>query len=147
MPKLSQARGKILLFRRFWSKYRPLGIDMSGWKNNQTFQIKNNENFLSSSNKILFKENNLLPVLKSNDTSNQILAGSNKDNMNPSSETDVSTLPVKNLLSNSRNHDSGILKFFKYLQKKHADNKVYNFVIRVFFNLFPNLLFLIPLQF
>lgn len=44
-PSLGQVRGKIVLFRRFFSPYRPLGIDMSGWRFNQTFRIKNHDNF------------------------------------------------------------------------------------------------------
>ena len=45
MPSLKEARGKIVLLRRFFAHYTPMGLDMKGWKNNMTFQIKNNFDF------------------------------------------------------------------------------------------------------
>ena len=40
IPTLNQARGKIILLRRFRST-KPLGIDASNWPDNQTFETKN----------------------------------------------------------------------------------------------------------
>ncbi len=40
IPTLNQARGKIILLRRFPST-KPLGIDASNWPDNQTFATKN----------------------------------------------------------------------------------------------------------
>jgi 1-phosphatidylinositol phosphodiesterase len=40
MPVLGQARGRIVLLRRFYSRKTPLGIDMSGWSN-ATFNMHN----------------------------------------------------------------------------------------------------------
>ena len=40
IPTLNQARGKIVLLRRF-SSAKPLGIDASNWPDNQTFETKN----------------------------------------------------------------------------------------------------------
>ena len=37
IPTLDQARGKIVLFRRFAAEAQPLGIDASRWPNNTTF--------------------------------------------------------------------------------------------------------------
>lgn len=45
LPSLGQARGRIVLLRRFFSPRSPLGIDMSGWRHNSTFLVKNHENF------------------------------------------------------------------------------------------------------
>lgn len=44
-PKLAECRGKLVLLRRFFSRKKPLGIDMSGWKFNQTNEIKNHIDF------------------------------------------------------------------------------------------------------
>ena len=40
VPTLNQARGKIVLLRRF-SSTKPMGIDASNWPDNQTFETKN----------------------------------------------------------------------------------------------------------
>ena len=40
IPTLNQARGKIVLLRRF-SSIKPMGIDASNWPDNQTFENKN----------------------------------------------------------------------------------------------------------
>lgn len=45
VPTLKEARGKIVLLRRFASQYLPLGIDMSGWRNSKTFHMKNHSDF------------------------------------------------------------------------------------------------------
>lgn len=44
-PKLKECRGKIVLLRRFKSAHRPFGIDMSGWRDNQSFCMHNHSNF------------------------------------------------------------------------------------------------------
>ncbi|RNA38567.1 phosphatidylinositol diacylglycerol-lyase [Brachionus plicatilis] len=44
-PSLAECRGKLVLLRRFSSKKKPLGIDMSGWRFNQTNEIKNHAEF------------------------------------------------------------------------------------------------------
>lgn len=41
IPKLGEARGKIVLLRRFSSEETPMGIDASGWEDNTTFTIEN----------------------------------------------------------------------------------------------------------
>lgn len=41
IPKLGEARGKIVLLRRFSSEEIPMGIDASKWEDNTTFTIKN----------------------------------------------------------------------------------------------------------
>jgi hypothetical protein len=45
MPSLGDVRGRIVLLRRFFTAHTPLGIDLSGWRHNSTFFIKNHENF------------------------------------------------------------------------------------------------------
>jgi 1-phosphatidylinositol phosphodiesterase len=45
LPRLGEVRGKMVLLRRFWSSCAPLGIDMSGWKDSQTFHIQNHPKF------------------------------------------------------------------------------------------------------
>ena len=45
MPKLAEARGKMVLLRRFYSPVLPLGIDMSGWRDSQTFELANHVHF------------------------------------------------------------------------------------------------------
>ncbi len=45
IPILKHVRGKIVLLRRFYTSFLPLGIDLSGWRHNNTFQIKNHELF------------------------------------------------------------------------------------------------------
>lgn len=44
-PSLAECRGKLVLLRRFFTGKKPLGIDMSGWKFNQTNEIKNHAEF------------------------------------------------------------------------------------------------------
>jgi 1-phosphatidylinositol phosphodiesterase len=41
IPTLDEARGKIVLFRRFDPDFRPFGLDLSGstWKNDATFSV------------------------------------------------------------------------------------------------------------
>ncbi|CAF0811425.1 unnamed protein product [Brachionus calyciflorus] len=44
-PTLGECRGKLVLLRRFYTAKRPLGIDMSGWRFNQTTEVKNHPDF------------------------------------------------------------------------------------------------------
>ena len=41
LPTLGEVRGKLVLLRRFYSSITPLGTDMSGWRDSQTFHIQN----------------------------------------------------------------------------------------------------------
>ena len=41
IPTMQQARGKIVLLRRFFSMCLPLGIDMFAWEESQTFLMQN----------------------------------------------------------------------------------------------------------
>ena len=45
IPLMQEARGKIVLLRRFFSRRLPLGIDMSAWRNASTFQVQNHPDF------------------------------------------------------------------------------------------------------
>jgi 1-phosphatidylinositol phosphodiesterase len=45
IPRLGDARGKIVLLRRFFSTRLPLGIDMSAWRDSQTFHVQNHPEF------------------------------------------------------------------------------------------------------
>lgn len=45
LPCLRDARGKIVLLRRFHSNVVPLGIDMSAWRDSATFDMQNHSDF------------------------------------------------------------------------------------------------------
>ena len=44
IPTMGEARGKIVLLRRFFSMSLPLGIDMFAWKDSETFALHNHPN-------------------------------------------------------------------------------------------------------
>lgn len=111
IPQLGEARGKIVLLRRFKSEETPMGIDASEWEDNTTFSIENASKLNIQDSYKVGNNNNKWSAI----TSLYNRAKSSSDNSMYINYTSgyKSILGVPNITSVSNYINSNLMSYFK----------------------------------